>query len=294
MKRHAAHRSGSAAEGPAAPPQSRPIAHGADWNISEQICHAGPHHRPFEERHGQVVIAAVVAGSFSYRTDTGRALLYPGSFLLGNAGTCFECGHEHSSGDRCIAFHYADPLFAEISAGVAGSDRFRFAAAMLPASPKLASPLVEIEAMSGSAAGIAAEELAVRLAERVVSTLSGTPAMPAVFSPGDERRIACTLSFIERHAEQPVGLAELAAVASMSKYHFLRMFRRTTGLTPYQFLLGVRMRRAATQIRASHAPIAAIAFEAGFGDLSTFNNRFRNTFGVSPSRFREAGTARRD
>ena len=79
---------------------SRPIAEGADWSIREVVCRAGPQDRPFEERHLGVSIAAVVGGSFHYRNDAGRALLYPGSLLLGNAGTCFECGHTHSTGDR--------------------------------------------------------------------------------------------------------------------------------------------------------------------------------------------------
>jgi len=276
-----------AAESPADPPQSRPIARGADWSVSEQICRAGPQHRPFEERHGEVVIAAVLGGSFNYRTDSGRALLYPGAFLLGNAGTCFECGHQHGTGDRCVAFHYADALFEEICAGAAGSHRFRFAAAMIPALPKLAAPFVGIETMGAAAPAIVIEELAIRLAELVVSTMSGAPPARAAFSPGDEQRVARVLHFIEDNAERPLGLASLANVAAMSKYHFLRTFQRTTGLTPHQYLLGTRMRRAATQLRASHVPVAAIAYDAGFGDLSTFNNRFRKVFGVSPGRFRK-------
>ena len=75
-------------------------------------------------------------------------------------------------------------------------------------------------------------------------------------------------------------------MAAMSKYHFLRVFRRATGLTPYKFLLGVRMRRAAVKLRTSRLPVSQIAYDAGFGDLSTFNNQFRGLFGATPSRFR--------
>jgi AraC-like DNA-binding protein len=59
-------------------------------------------------------------------------------------------------------------------------------------------------------------------------------------------------------------------------------------MTPYKFLLAVRMRRAAVKLATSDAPVAAIAFDAGFGDLSTFNNRFRETFGAAPTRWRRA------
>ena len=86
---------------------ARLLARGEGWRISDIVCRAGPNDRPFEERHEDVSIAAVVEGSFRYRSSTGTALLYPGAFLLGNAGACFECGHEHATGDRCVSFQFA-------------------------------------------------------------------------------------------------------------------------------------------------------------------------------------------
>ena len=90
----------------------------------------------------------------------------------------------------------------------------------------------------------------------------------------------------EESAEARLDLASLAGAAFMSKYHFLRTFRRVAGMTPYQFLLGLRLRRAAARLRESDAAIAAIAFDAGFGDLSSFNARFRAAFGLTPGAYR--------
>jgi AraC-like DNA-binding protein len=84
-------------------------------------------------------------------------------------------------------------------------------------------------------------------------------------------------------------IAALAAAAGMSPYRFLRCFQAVTGSTPYQYVLRLRMHRAAVQLRRSNAPVAAIAFEAGFGDLSTFNRRFRRVMGMAPLRFRAGG-----
>ena len=72
----------------------------------------------------------------------------------------------------------------------------------------------------------------------------------------------------------------------MSKYHFLRVFRRLTGMTPYQYLLSARMRRAALALASSRRPVLAIALDSGFGDLSTFNHRFRAAFGLTPTQYR--------
>jgi AraC-like DNA-binding protein len=53
-------------------------------------------------------------------------------------------------------------------------------------------------------------------------------------------------------------------------------------------VLNLRMRRAAVRLATTAEPVAAIAYEAGFGDLSTFNNRFRALFGTAPTKYRAA------
>lgn len=275
---------------------ARILACGPGWSVADIVCRAGPADRPFEERHRDVSIAAVVEGSFQYRSARGTALLYPGAFLLGDADTCFECGHDHGTGDRCVAFHFAPELFEEIAATAAGSPRFRFPAAMLPAGRNLAPPVARAAAAAERAGKGATEELAIGVAEAVLATLSGHEAATPAPSARDHRRVSDALRHMEAHADGPVGLDELAAVARMSKYHFLRVFRRVTGVTPYQVLISLRLRRAAVRLRTSRDAVAAIAFDAGFGDLSTFNARFRSVFGASPGAFRrerDAGVPRR-
>ncbi len=263
---------------------ARAMAQGRGWRLTEFVCRAGPADRRFEEQHEQVSIAAVLEGSFSYRADTGHALLHPGALMLGNAGACYECGHDHASGDRCLALHLAPDLFAEISASAAGSARFRFPAAMLPARRDLMAPLVAL--LAAGEQPQEAEQAAIHLTERVVALLSGQAAPRLVLKARDQRRIGNALQHIAAQAGEPLGLDDLAAVAGMSKYHFLRCFRSVTGLAPYEYLLNLRLRRAALQLCQSSAPVAAIAYDCGFGDLSSFNARFKAQFGLSPRRFR--------
>jgi AraC-like DNA-binding protein len=74
----------------------------------------------------------------------------------------------------------------------------------------------------------------------------------------------------------------------MSKYHFLRTFKYTSGMTPHQYILGRRLRTAATALRATKKPVAHIAFDHGFGDLSTFNRFFRRVMGITPTAYRSS------
>jgi AraC-like DNA-binding protein len=277
-------------EAPPGAPHSAPaircLAQGEGWWINEFVCHAGPHDPPFEERHASVSIAAVIEGTFQYRSSAGKALLYPGAFLLGNADTCFQCGHDHGSGDRCIAFQFAPDYFEEIGATVAGSSRVRFPVAMLPPLPAMTALAVMMESIEFFGR-MAAEEIAVAAAERTLCLVGGHHAAHATASTRDEKRISAALRYIEANAGQPLDLATLARTAVMSKYHFLRTFRRTVGCTPYQYLLRLRLRRAALALTSTQKPVSAIVFEIGFGDLSTFNAHFRRVFGTTPSELRQ-------
>jgi AraC family transcriptional regulator len=268
---------------------SRTLASGPGWSVSDVICTAGPHDRPFEERHETVSIAAVTAGTFQYRTGGGRAVLAPGGLLLGNAGACFECGHEHGVGDHCLAFSFTPALLEAIVAGVPGARRTTFAVPHLPPLPGLLPLLATAEAAREEKDAGELEELALRLAGAVIATLAESLRPAPTPSRRDERRISDALRRIERHAHEPLALADLAREAGMSAYHFLRTFRQVAGMPPHQFVLRTRLHRAAVRLRTSDEPISTIAFDTGFGDLSTFNRRFRRLLGCSPGLYRAGG-----
>ena len=254
--------------------------------MHEVVCRAGPSDRPFEERHDGFSISAVVQGSFTYRSEAGVGLLYPGALLLGNNGRCFECGHEHGVGDRCVSLNIHEDLFGEISAVAASASRFCFSAPSLPPSPKALPVVALMEALSLRAPALRREELVLGLVERVVAAMAEQNRFAAAPAPREARRVVEAIRLVESDAARPVRLQDLAASAGMSKYHFLRVFRRLTGMTPYQYLLSARMRRAALELASSRRPVLAIALDSGFGDLSTFNHRFRAAFGATPTQYR--------
>lgn len=279
----------TAAPSETAAPASRRLAGGPGWSFHELVCDAGPEDRPFEERHGAVSMAAVVSGTFTYASGAGRALLHPGALLLGNHDACYECGHEHGVGDRCISVQLSPHYFGEIAASAAGSSRFRFPAAMLPAARNTLPHTVMLEARDGLGDPLETEERLVGFVAAVVRAVSGAVPSPQSVSAQDARRVSRAIRHIEAHSAEPLDLDRLAAVAAASKFHFLRVFRRAIGLTPYQFVLNMRLRQAALTLLSSRDPISAIALEAGFGDLSTFNAAFRGRFGSSPRLFRRNG-----
>jgi AraC family transcriptional regulator len=265
----------------------RLLALGPGWRVADVVCTASKNDRPFEEQHTDFCIAAVTDGTFRYRTRQGMALLAAGSLLLGNARTCYECGHEHAAGDRCLSFHFSPGHLEGIIADVPGARRLDFRQPRLPALPQLAPLLAQAEVARDEGDKEALEELGIRLAGAVASQLTGTKEQAMAPNRFDEKRVSEAVRRIEADASDPVSLAELARATATSPYHFLRTFRQVTGMTPYQFVLRTRLHRAAVSLRASDEPISAIAFDAGFNDLSTFNRRFRRIMGSAPTEFRK-------
>lgn len=265
-------------------PTVRPIAGGDTWSVSEVVCAAGPGDRPYEERHRGFSVSAVFEGVFTYRSEDGASLLYPGAILFGNHHACYECGHRHSVGDRCVSFNLREDVFEEI----AGTQLRRFSQPMLPASDKLTPLFAAIEGLRSGAPPPRAEELAIEVVETMIGALSDAEPAPAAPAPWEERRVIEVLRDIEERADEPLDLQRMAAIAGLSRYHFLRSFRRIIGMTPYRYLLRVRMARAARRLAVTLDPVIAIALEAGFGDVSTFNARFRAIFGTTPTKYRGA------
>jgi AraC family transcriptional regulator len=269
---------------------SRMLASGHGWSVYDNVCTAGPRDRPFEEQHRAMCIAAVTRGTFRYRSRQGTALLAPGALLLGNHGYCFECGHEHGAGDRCLSFHFSPGHWEEVIAAMPGVRKATFARPHLPAKPAMIPLVAAFEAAACDLDQAEAEELALRFAGAVTASLAGTSGPGPEPSRRDRQRVADAVRRIEASADDPsherLSLAALAREAAMSPYHFLRTFRRVIGMTPHQYTLRTRLHRAAVRLRQSEEPVSAIAYDAGFNDLSTFNRRFRRLMGTNPTTYR--------
>jgi len=262
------------------------LASGPGWQVNDFVCTSGPQDKPFEEQRNASSIAIVTAGTFRCRSPQGEALLSPGALFLGNSGECFECGHEHSTGDRCLSFHFTERFLEAVASARPGVRSTRLNAPRLPPLPQLAPLLAQAEAASEEGDQDALEEIAVRLSGAVLATLADIRPTQHTATARDIRRVTEVLRFIEADVSQKMSLAAMARRAGMSAYHFLRIFRQIVGLTPHQFVLRARLHRAAMLLKRSDQPVSAIALDAGFEDLSTFNRRFRRVMGVAPGLYR--------
>lgn len=257
------------------------LASGDGWTASDVICRAGPRDRPFEEQHSRTSVAIVIAGTFQYRTSAGRELMTPGSLLLGNAGDCFTCGHEHGIGDRCVSFSYS---WEQCEAAGVAAPRFR--TPRLPPLRELTPLVAKAAELAAGAESAAFEEFGLQVLARAIEVERGTAPRSTDAEASSLARVTRVVRTIDEDPDAPHELSRLARMARLSPYHFLRVFEGLTGTTPHQYLLRMRLRRAAVRLRTEPSRVLEIALGCGFGDVSNFNRVFRAEFGVSPRTYR--------
>lgn len=280
----------AAKEAGAGRPLARVLAGGKGWSVTAMICNAGPRDRVFEEQHSMVSVAIVTRGTFQYRSSAGRELMTPGSLLLGNPGQRFECGHEHGIGDRCISFAYEQEYFDDLLAESGTTlRRSRFSTVRVPPVQETSSVIARacaLHARDGGDLNSEWEEIGIELAVRALEMPSNGNRSSAAL-PAAEARVTRVVRMIENCPNLGHNLASLAREAKLSRYHFLRMFQQLTGVTPHQYILRARLRRAATRLMTERAQVLEIALDCGFGDVSNFNHAFRAEFGKSPGEYRK-------
>lgn len=108
------------------------------------------------------------------------------------------------------------------------------------------------------------------------------------------RMLSRLTEFIESRLDSPIGLDELADLARISKFHFTRVFKRSTGMTPIFFVEQCRIQRAKVLLEEGALTLAEVALRTGFADQSHFTRRFHRHVGCTPGAFaREFGRTRR-
>jgi AraC family transcriptional regulator len=98
----------------------------------------------------------------------------------------------------------------------------------------------------------------------------------------DARRLKRAVDFLDQRFAEDVSLDQLAGEVAMSKFHLVRLFKGSTGLSPYQYLLKRRLERGKQLLQTGELPIAHVAQAVGFGDQSAFATHFKKHFGLTP------------
>jgi len=264
---------------------SRTLFQSSSLRVVDRRCTASAADAPFTERHADYSLSYVRRGTFGYRSRGTAFELVAGSVLVGYPGDEYVCTHDHArgDGDECLSFHLAPALVEAVGD--------RAAAWRRGCVPPLSELMVLGELAQAAAEGrtdAALDEVGIALAARFVEVVSRRARAASRAPARDRGRAVDAARWLDAHAAEPVDLAGAASVVGLSPFHFLRVFASVLGVTPHQYLVRARLRRAARLLADDSRSITDVAFDAGFADLSNFVRTFHRAAGVSPGSFRRA------
>lgn len=142
-------------------------------------------------------------------------------------------------------------------------------------------------AVQEGAGDLYAESAMQFLAVHLLTRRGFKPLAVSAVGHGTDRRILRVIAYMHDNLAQPLSLADLAEVAQLSPFHFLRLFRAAVGEAPHRHLTRLRIAAARRRLERSTAPISDIAYVCGFSSPAHLAAVFRRWVGTTPTAYRQ-------
>ena len=194
----------------------------------------------------------------------------------------------HAHGDECLSFHLSPELIESLTQASAERSVRLWRSGALPPLSELVVFGELAQACAEQRTNIGLDEAGMMFVGRFIEVLDGKQRRCVEPNERNRRRAVETAMWIDANAAHEIDLEAAAQRAGFSAYHFLRLFGATIGVTPHQYLLRARLRRAARLLADGCEAITEVGLTVGFADLSNFVRTFHRAAGVSPRAFRYA------
>lgn len=234
--------------------------------------------------HDSFVVAATEVGGSEF-TSRGRTDIAQQQALLVFNPAEPHSGHMGGSERwRYRAFYLGETGMHSVLSSL-GIDRPRYFSANVFRDPALIACFLELHrALDDDAQDpLLHRELFVRSFGELFQR-HGQGAQRAPKAPADARLLAPVLELMHDGLAQPLTLEQMGAVAGLTPFQLIGMFKRSIGLTPHTCLTQLRLRAALKRLRAGQ-PVVEAALASGFYDQSALNKHFKRTFGMTPLQY---------
>jgi AraC family transcriptional regulator len=131
-----------------------------------------------------------------------------------------------------------------------------------------------------------AETLAELLAFELERVSARLPSQPSARSGLSASQIRLITEYMDSHLAEKTTIAELAARLDLTRFHFIRSFKKAAGVPPHQFMIRRRVERAKELLEDHRVTIAEVAARTGFGSAIQLTRAFRRFVGTTPSSYR--------
>ncbi len=161
-----------------------------------------------------------------------------------------------------------------------------------PVVERLARALLHAEELGGAFGQSYADGISLAITAQLFGGHPGCPPTTGARISGLAKwRLKRATDFMMANLAEPIGLADMAAAAGLSRMHFAAQFRVATGLQPHEYLQRRRIERAQELLLNSDLPLVEIAFEVGFKTQSHFTTVFLRVVGQTPNVWRQCNAS---
>ena len=149
---------------------------------------------------------------------------------------------------------------------------------------KILRAIETIYEMLDSKGSVNEPEIALQLTTALTAMVEAADPSKSVSNNADAMEEV--IYYINAHLEEELSIAKLAALASFSEYHFIRVFREAVGMTPRKYIIQVRMDHAKYLLKSTSLSVQEVGYKIGYASESMFCSSFKKSFGMTPSEYR--------
>jgi AraC family transcriptional regulator len=235
------------------------------------------HHKPLK------TVNWLINGNIqSENIETGNVVVVPANVSHS------VCWHEEASFTLMLlepefisrtAYEFVDPDRVEILPHFAQPDRLIY---------KLGQQLKSKLASNTPVCQVSIESAASVLAVHILKNYCGSKATIGKIPEGlPNGKLRLVVDYINTYIDQNLGLIELAELVHMSRAHFIRQFKHSTGVPPHQYVIQCRLEKVKTLLATTDLSIAEIAQCTGFSSHSHLSKIFHNHLSITPHEYRQ-------
>lgn len=228
------------------------------------------------------LIMAVTEGSCTVRTEDTETEAHAGDIVL------LDCYSKHSysssTGWKSYWLHFDGHRSREYYSFIKETNGIVFHTADFPA---ITDSLKKIYHIFRNSHAICEAAISLEITS-VLTRLTVCAQKETGTAVSSQQSLSYITAYIHEHFDEAITLEQLAAMSSLSPYYFSRLFNRTIGQTPHQYIISVRIDSAKFLLKTSELSIKEIGFRCGFSSESSFSTTFRKKCGCTPGQYRDS------
>lgn len=275
------------------------ILHQSDfYRVVDFKCHCMECSVTSPEYNESFCLSFIRKGFFEYRTYKRKDEVHVGRILISKPGYEHTTRHIDNQPDIVTIFDFKRSFFEETILDVYGNKlpwilkNNDIHSVMVNATPELEYLHYRIfqKISSQKYNSLEIDELIINLLEKTMNVLglAETPAsIPDKLKDYHLLTIETARNYILTHFKQNISLQQLAGHCHVSPFHFSRIFKTITSISPHQYLSSMRLIHAKVLLTDTNAPVSDIAYECGFNGPEHFVTAFKQYHKINPSTLRK-------